>query len=117
MARTATVRKGHSMVTPREKDLISLVGVGLRNKEIAARLGIAESTVKTYMAALMSRHHIDGRFALVQWARERGLDTGQLSSFQKAQALILQGEFTVAESLDLLALIAQKARDAGPGRD
>jgi two-component system nitrate/nitrite response regulator NarP len=35
-----------------ELDLVKLVGLGLRNREIADRLGFTEGTVKTYLHAL-----------------------------------------------------------------
>ncbi|BBH69503.1 helix-turn-helix transcriptional regulator [Actinoplanes sp. OR16] len=42
-------------LTPRQREVIELAGIGLRNAEIGARLGLSEQTVKTYMRALMVR--------------------------------------------------------------
>lgn len=42
-------------LTPRQRQVLELAEVGLRNAEIGARLGLSEQTVKTYMKALMVR--------------------------------------------------------------
>ncbi|MEU4689434.1 LuxR C-terminal-related transcriptional regulator [Actinoplanes sp. NPDC023714] len=42
-------------LTPRQREVIGLAEIGLRNAEIGARLGLSEQTVKTYMRALMVR--------------------------------------------------------------
>jgi DNA-binding NarL/FixJ family response regulator len=43
------------ILTPREADVLALLGEGLGNKAIAARLGISPHTVKTHMAALFAK--------------------------------------------------------------
>jgi DNA-binding NarL/FixJ family response regulator len=35
-------------LTPRERDVLRLVPTGMRNKQIAKKLGITEGTVKLY---------------------------------------------------------------------
>jgi two-component system, NarL family, nitrate/nitrite response regulator NarL len=42
-------------LTPRERDLVDLVRQGLRNREIAARLGVTEGTVKVYLHAIFDK--------------------------------------------------------------
>ncbi len=42
-------------LTPREREVFALVGKGLRNKETAERLGIAEKTVKVHRARVMQK--------------------------------------------------------------
>ena len=51
-------------VTPREKEVLSLICNGLSNKEIAARLGISEQTVKNYVSALMEKSRTRSRTQL-----------------------------------------------------
>jgi two-component system, NarL family, nitrate/nitrite response regulator NarL len=42
-------------LTPRERDLVDLVRQGLRNREIAARLGVTEGTVKVYLHSIFDK--------------------------------------------------------------
>lgn len=49
------VPDGAEALTPRQREVLELAELGLRNAEIGARLGLSEQTVKTYMRALMTR--------------------------------------------------------------
>jgi DNA-binding CsgD family transcriptional regulator len=51
-------------LTPREAQLISLLVQGLRNKEIAACLGITEGTVRIYLTKLFIKAGARDRFEL-----------------------------------------------------
>jgi len=62
-----------SMLTPREREVTKLVAEGLRNKEIATRLDITEGTVKFHLHGIYEKLRIDGRYALISYAREQGL--------------------------------------------
>jgi FixJ family two-component response regulator len=42
-------------LTPRERDVLSLVAAGLMNKQIAAEIGIAEITVKIHRGRIMKK--------------------------------------------------------------
>ena len=42
-------------LTPREHEVLVLVADGLRNREIARRLGISEHTVKFHLAAVFGK--------------------------------------------------------------
>jgi DNA-binding NarL/FixJ family response regulator len=42
-------------LTPREQEVLSLVADGLRNREIAGRLGVSEHTVKFHLAAVFGK--------------------------------------------------------------
>src|SRR5690242_648895 len=48
-------------LTPREREVIRLVGEGLSNKQIAQRLGIAERTAKFHVRQIMSKLGADNR--------------------------------------------------------
>jgi two-component system nitrate/nitrite response regulator NarP len=50
-----------------------MVATGLRNKEIATRLSISEGTVKLHLHHIYEKLQVDGRLALLVYARERGL--------------------------------------------
>lgn len=62
-----------STLTPREVEVTRMVAAGLRNKEIAARLDITEGTVKFHLHSIYEKLQIDGRYALMSYARDQGL--------------------------------------------
>jgi len=51
-------------LTPREGQLVALLARGLKNKEIAAELGLTEGTVKVYLAHLFQKSGARDRFEL-----------------------------------------------------
>lgn len=60
-------------LTGRERDVLELVCQGMTNPEIAARLYIAESTVKTHVKALLGRTGCRNRVELVIHALRTGM--------------------------------------------
>ncbi|MGW4897452.1 response regulator [Kitasatospora sp. NPDC004240] len=62
-------------ITDREREILTLVGRGLSNPEIAAELTISPATVKTYVTRLLSKLHARDRVQLVILAYEAGLVT------------------------------------------
>lgn len=57
-------------LTPRERELIDLVAQGLRNRDIAAQLGVTEGTVKVYLHAIFDKVGVDNRTELAMRAGE-----------------------------------------------
>jgi len=51
-------------LTPRQRQLMSLLAQGLKNKEIAWKLGISEGTVKVYLSHLFAKVGAADRFEL-----------------------------------------------------
>ena len=54
----------HPELTRRETEVLALVAQGLSNRTIAARLGIAERTVKTHVANLFEKFRVKSRVQL-----------------------------------------------------
>lgn len=57
-------------LSDREKQVLGLVAAGLANKQIARRLGIAESTVKVHTSNIFRRIGVTDRTSAALWARE-----------------------------------------------
>jgi DNA-binding NarL/FixJ family response regulator len=60
-------------LTARELDVLELVTAGLRNKEIAARLGISENTAKFHLRNILEKLHAESRTELATRALREGL--------------------------------------------
>jgi DNA-binding NarL/FixJ family response regulator len=72
--RTAAAANAHlSRLTPRETEILRLVGTGLTNAQIAQRLVLSEATVKTHVKHLMAKLHLSSRAQAVVVAYETGL--------------------------------------------
>ena len=51
-------------LTRRERELIELVRQGLRNRDIAAELGVTEGTVKVYLHSIFDKLQVENRTEL-----------------------------------------------------
>jgi DNA-binding NarL/FixJ family response regulator len=71
--RAAAPVAGLSELTSREREVVVLVGSGLSNEEIAARIYVSQSTVKTHVARAMTKLGARDRAQLVVFAYEAGL--------------------------------------------
>jgi FixJ family two-component response regulator len=71
LARNAEIRAlrdHHESLTPREREVMALVVMGLLNKQIAAELGISEITVKAHRGRVMRKMVVDSVADLVRVA-------------------------------------------------
>jgi DNA-binding NarL/FixJ family response regulator len=66
-------RKHHKTLSARECQIVQLIAEGMRNKEIAATLGISEETVQVHMRHLFSKLGVNDRTAVLSVAARRGL--------------------------------------------
>jgi DNA-binding NarL/FixJ family response regulator len=60
-------------LTNREREVIALVGEGIKNKEIANRLFISETTVRHHLTSIFDKLSVADRVALLIYAYRHGL--------------------------------------------
>lgn len=60
-------------LTPREREVIQLIGQGLRNKGLAARLNLSEKTVHNHLASIFRKLGVSDRLELAAFAHRHHL--------------------------------------------
>jgi DNA-binding NarL/FixJ family response regulator len=73
ITRGVAARRRAENLTPREREVLALVGAGLSNAEIATRLHVVEGTVKAYVSAILTRLEMRNRVQAAILAYEAGL--------------------------------------------
>jgi DNA-binding NarL/FixJ family response regulator len=61
-----------AQLTPREREVLKLVALGLRNQDIAQQLYVSEGTVKTHVTHLLTRLNLRNRAQLAIYAHSLG---------------------------------------------
>lgn len=63
----------YTRLTPREREILLLIGEGHSDKEIAERLVISPNTVQSHRWRIMDKLDLDNRAELIKYAIRRGL--------------------------------------------
>ena len=72
-AEILALRTCYGSLTPREREVMSLVVSGLLNKQVGGQLGISEITVKAHRGQVMRKMHAESLPDLVTMAARLGL--------------------------------------------
>jgi len=62
-----------SSLTDREREVIALIGEGLKNKQVGERLFISETTVTQHLSSVFSKLEVSDRLELIIYAFRHGL--------------------------------------------
>jgi len=68
-----SLRQKIQRLTPREREVLTWVVTGIRNKQVASELGTEEKTIKVHRAHVMQKLEVDSLPALVRIADRMGL--------------------------------------------
>jgi two-component system nitrate/nitrite response regulator NarL len=66
-------------LTPREREVLTLVAAGCANKEIARQFDVSEETIKHHLTRMFDKVGASNRLELAMFAAERGLVDGSMS--------------------------------------
>ena len=66
-------------LTPREKEIVSLVADGFNGEKIARRLGISESTVRNHLTSILGKLELANKFELAVYALRHDLGSPKTS--------------------------------------
>ena len=59
-------------LSPREQEVLRLIGEGRKNQEIAQQLGLSHKTVSTYRARILEKLHLDSNSQLIHYMVREG---------------------------------------------
>lgn len=71
--RALVERSTHESLTGRELEVITLIVKGLRNKEIAAQLGITEETAKAHVKNIRAKLGVNDKMSIIPIVVRRGI--------------------------------------------
>jgi len=77
-AEIAILRERAELLTPREREVLPLVVSGLLSKQIAAKIGTTEATIKVHRSQLMKKMGADSLPELVRMAEKLGISGSKL---------------------------------------
>ncbi|MEE8389185.1 MAG: response regulator transcription factor [Anaerolineae bacterium] len=71
--RSGAEHESYDGLTPRQREVLTLIAEGLSNQSIATQLGISIRTVERHRENIMERLNLHNRTALVKYALRKGL--------------------------------------------
>jgi len=71
----ADTQRLEEILTEREREVAQLVASGMSNKQIAAKIGVTERTVKAHMSSLFQKTHTRDRLQLALFIKEHVQNT------------------------------------------
>lgn len=77
VALSPAVHRDLAALTPRELEVLTFLGRGMSNSELAEKLVLSEATVKTHVARIFAKLTLRDRSQAVVLAYETGLVTPQ----------------------------------------
>ena len=75
---TGELRERFEQLTPREREVMTLVAAGLLNKQAAGELATTERTIKFHRAHIMQKMRAESLADLVRMAEKLGVSEGKL---------------------------------------
>jgi DNA-binding NarL/FixJ family response regulator len=66
-------RRRMATLTGRECEIVTLIAEGLRNEQIAARMGVAEKTVRNHLSTVFDKLGVNDRLGLAVYLYQHGL--------------------------------------------
>jgi DNA-binding NarL/FixJ family response regulator len=66
-------------LTPREKEIVTLVSDGFNGEKIAKQLGISEATVRNHLTSILAKLDLSNKFELAVYALRHGLGNTRAS--------------------------------------
>ncbi len=72
-AKAGEALDAHERLTPREREVLTLIAEGLSNREIAQRLVLGLSTVQTHYSHILEKLGLQNRAELIKYAIRHGL--------------------------------------------
>jgi DNA-binding NarL/FixJ family response regulator len=61
------------MLNRSDRRIVRLIGTGLSNREITARMNLSEGTVRNYISNILLKLHLRDRTQIALWAVQNGL--------------------------------------------
>jgi len=78
-AESEGLRKRFESLTPREREVMKLIVLGMLNKQAAAEIGTSEATIKVHRGRVMQKMQADSLADLVNMAADLGMRNARKS--------------------------------------